>query len=145
MRLIKQTAQLEIAKQRRRGMTFIEVISALIVVTLMCSMVIGTGSVFMKQTREMASYSKLQLYTITKLEKITTDLNNGLVIDGLDYNDNGDTSGVVADVFVTDVSDNGMSFGKPLYLVELKIKVVDTDTSVTNYSLVREGCSAHAL
>lgn len=144
MRLIEHTAALSITKQRRRGMTFIEVISSLIVVTLMCTMVIGTGSVFLKLTREMAGYSKLQLYTITKLENITDDLNNGFVIDGIDYNDNGGTSGVIAEVYVTDVSDDEKSFGKPLYLVELKMTAVDADVSVTNCSLVREGCSAHA-
>lgn len=136
MRLTKQ-----MRLKRRRGMSFIEVLTSLVVTVLMVSMLLSTISILRKTNEKSKVYSHLNMYVVNKLDEIHVDCDAGVVIDAENYNDDGTTSGVWADVIITDVADG---FGKPLYLVEIKAQKLDRTENITAQAFVREGCVAYA-
>lgn len=139
MRLTKRMVRIRLG--RHRGMTFVEVIASLLIVAMLSSATIAAGGLFLKSTQQITSYAKVKIYAVNMLERIQTDLEDGEVIDALDYNDTGLNSGVRADVFITDLGD---VFGKSLYSVELRLRARGQDDTVLSQAVLREGSTAHA-
>lgn len=133
MRLIKNGQRVII---RRRGMSFIEVISCVIVVALLCSIIIGSASVLRNYMKDTVDYTTMKLYAVDKIESIQADLERGVEIDVQNYNDNGEESGVHADVYIRDI---GEVFDKPLYHVEIRMTHTTSLLVASTEAILRQG------
>ena len=127
--------------KRRRGMTFIEVISSMIITSMLIGAIVGAGALLLDATRQSVNMRRLQVFVVNQIERIQGDLEEGLLIEALDYSDPGINSGIWSDIVITDVGD---VFGKSLYLVELSLRVRDTKDMLISHVVLREGCTAYA-
>ena len=64
-------------------MSFIEVVSSLVIVALVSSGILAVGNMVTKTGRDTASYAKLRIYATDKIEKIEDDLDPDMT--GVDY------------------------------------------------------------
>ena len=79
--------------KRRRGLSFVEIVSSLVVIALMGGAVIATVAVLTQNSRETAMYTKMKVEMVNLIETIQSDLERGYdggadPIDSIDYNDN---------------------------------------------------------
>jgi hypothetical protein len=147
-------------------MSFIEIISALVIVGLLCGIVVSSVGVLSKYTKMIVAYSSLKVYAVNKIEEIRTDLDDyeaGLdgtqPIDSIDYNDDGrgnsgttERTGIEAKFTITSIGhtdgagfyDSLLVYGKELYLVEYSIKDISTKEYIRGQTLLRGGCTANA-
>ena len=127
-------------RRRRKGMSFIEVIASLLIISMMCGTVIAMGSVLKSNARETSGYMRLRTYATTTINTIQTDLESNLEIDSLSYSDYTGTNGVLSDITVDQV---GEPFGKPLYRVSLDLRDMKSGVHSKTTALLRAGCTAH--
>jgi hypothetical protein len=129
--------------KRRRGLSFVEIVSSLVVIALMGGAVIATVAVLTQNSRETAMYTKMKVEMVNLIETIQSDLERGYDggADPIDYNDNtGERTGFVTNVSVVDISD---VFGKSLYRVEITMTPTDNSTQIKTTTFLREGCTAY--
>lgn len=135
--------------KRRRGLSFVEIVSSLVVIALMGGAVIATVAVLTQNSRETAMYTKMKVEMVNLIETIQSDLERGYdggadpidPIDSIDYNDNtGERTGFVTNVSVVDIGD---VFGKSLYRVEIMMTPTDNSTQIKTTTFLREGCTAY--
>lgn len=132
--------------KRRRGLSFVEIVSSLVVIALMGGAVIATVAVLTQNSRETAMYTKMKVEMVNLIETIQSDLERGYdggadPIDSIDYNDTtGERTGFVTNVSVVDIGD---VFGKSLYRVEITMTPTDNSTQIKTTTFLREGCTAY--
>ena len=73
--------------KRRRGMTFIEVISSMIITSMLIGAIVGAGALLLDATRQSVNMRRLQVFVVNQIERIQGDLEEGLLIDAMDYSD----------------------------------------------------------
>lgn len=138
---------------RRRGLSFIEVITSIVIIGIVSTALLATVSIITRTVSLTTDYMALKIYAANKFETIQTDLEIGedggkSPIDAINYNDdgqsptiNGEPSGIIANVVVTEIQD---VFGESLYFVELDMRDIDSGVAAKTSSLLRKGCTAHA-
>lgn len=131
-------------RKHRRGVSFIEVVACLAIVALMCTMVLSMTSVIAASNKETENYNKLRNYAVNMFEKLHMDLENGELIDSNNYDDDGSTSGIKANVYVFNLGRDDSAFGKAFYYVEIKLVMRKTQEMITSKGFLREGCVAYA-
>lgn len=131
-------------RKHRRGVSFIEVVACLAIVALMCTMVLSMTSVIAASNKETENYNKLRNYAVNMFEKLHMDLENGELIDSNNYDDDGSTSGIKANVYVFNLGRDDSAFGKSFYYVEIKLVMRKTQEMITSKGFLREGCVAYA-
>lgn len=137
MRLSKRRVYLK----RRRGMSFIEVICSLVIIGMLSTAVMASVSILSKATASTVHYTALRMDAVHRIDTIQGDLEDGLEIDSLSYNDYDERSPITADVQVVVI---GEAFGESLYLVEQRLTHRDGGESITTQAFLRKGCTAHA-
>ena len=128
----------KVSRKRRRGMSFVEVVASLFVITMICSIVLGMSIIIKHSMASTVGYIDLKMYATDTIEKIRSDLENGIEIDTVDYNDYSSSSTVTADVQIDYIED---VYGKPLYKVELQLVDKKSRERTTIKTLLRPGCS----
>lgn len=142
VRLFSQTK----VNKGRRGLSFIETVSSLVVIGLLGGAILATVSVLTQNTRETTMYTNMKVEIVNLIETIQSDLETGYEggvdpIDSIDYNDNtGERIGFVTSVVVEDVGD---VFGKPLYRVDITMKPKDNSAQIKTTTFLREGCTSY--
>lgn len=142
MRLFSQTK----VNKGRRGLSFIETVSSLVVIGLLGGAILATVAVLTQNTRETTMYTNMKVEIVNLIETIQSDLETGYEggvdpIDSIDYNDNtGERIGFVTSVVVEDVGD---VFGKPLYRVDITMKTKDNSAQIKTTTFLREGCTSY--
>lgn len=131
-------------KRTHRGISFVEVVSCLLIVALMCTMMLSMTSAIAASNKETANYNLLRNYAVSVFEKLHTDLENGELIDSINYDDDGHDSNIKATVYVYDLGKNNSAFGKSFYYVELKLVMQKSHEMLTSKCFLREGCVAYA-
>ena len=128
--------------KRRRGLSFVEIVSSLVVIALMGGAVIATVAVLTQNSRETAMYTKMKVEMVNLIETMERGYDGGAdPIDSIDYNDNtGERTGFVTNVSVVDIGD---VFGKSLYRVEITMTPTDNSTQIKTTTFLREGCTAY--
>ena len=130
----------------RRGLSFIETVSSLVVIGLLGGTILATVAVLTQNTRETTMYTNMKVEIVNLIETIQSDLETGYEggvdpIDSIDYNDNtGERIGFVTSVVVEDVGD---VFGKPLYRVDITMKPKDNSAQIKTTTFLREGCTSY--
>lgn len=127
--------------KRCRGMSFIEVISCMVIVAFLCSTVAYVGSLSTSIAKEIEGYSTLRIYATDVLEHIQDDLEEGVQIDAYSYSEHSESSSVYSEVSITDV---GESYGKSVYLVNMHLTIRGTNISAKVNAILREGCTLYA-
>lgn len=142
VRLFSQTK----VNKGRRGLSFIETVSSLVVIGLLGGAILATVAVLTQNTRETTMYTNMKVEIVNLIETIQSDLETGYEggvdpIDSIDYNDNtGERIGFVTSVVVEDVGD---VFGKPLYRVDITMKTKDNSAQIKTTTFLREGCTSY--
>lgn len=142
VRLFSQTK----VNKGRRGLSFIETVSSLVVIALLGGAILATVAVLTQNTRETTMYTNMKVEIVNLIETIQSDLETGYEggvdsIDSIDYNDNtGERIGFVTSVVVEDVGD---VFGKPLYRVDITMKPKDNSAQIKTTTFLREGCTSY--
>lgn len=142
VRLFSQTK----VNKGRRGLSFIETVSSLVVIGLLGGAILATVAVLTQNTRETTMYTNMKVEIVNLIETIQSDLETGYEggvdpIDSIDYNDNtGERIGFVTSVVVEDVGD---VFGKPLYRVDITMKPKDNSAQIKITTFLREGCTSY--
>lgn len=142
VRLFSQTK----VNKGRRGLSFIETVSSLVVIGLLGGAILATVAVLTQNTRETTMYTNMKVEIVNLIETIQSDLETGYEggvdpIDSIDYNDNtGERIGFVTSVVVEDVGD---VFGKPLYRVDITMKPKDNSAQIKTTTFLREGCTSY--
>lgn len=142
VRLFSQTK----VNKGRRGLSFIETVSSLVVIGLLGGAILATVTVLTQNTRETTMYTNMKVEIVNLIETIQSDLETGYEggvdpIDSIDYNDNtGERIGFVTSVVVEDVGD---VFGKPLYRVDITMKPKDNSAQIKTTTFLREGCTSY--
>ena len=142
VRLFSQTK----VNKGRRGLSFIETVSSLVVIGLLGGAILATVSVLTQNTRETTMYTNMKVEIVNLIETIQSDLETGYEggvdpIDSIDYNDNtGERIGFVTSVVVEDVGD---VFGKPLYRVDITMKPKDNSAQIKTTTFLRGGCTSY--
>ena len=138
MRLFKQPQR---RGKSRKGVSFIELVSSIVVITMICASVIYAGDIVVKSSKDITYYTRLRAYATNKIEEIENDLESGTDITSKDYSENGITSGVHATVEVSDV---GFAFGDSVYVVKMRLILRGTDIVIQPKAILRGGCSLYA-
>lgn len=125
---------------RRKGMSFIEIISSLVIIAMISGAVISSGSLVVQSSKEIAQYSRLRVYATNKIEQIENDLESGEDITSIDYNESGITNGIYADV---DIDDIGDAFGDNIYMVSMRLAIRGTNITTRPKAILRAGCSIY--
>lgn len=140
MRLAKTTAL-----KRRRGMSFIEVVTSLVIISMLGVAVIGMAAILKKNTADTSAYTQMKVEAVDILDAIQADIEAGFEVDSLSYIDKIDqetysllNSGVV----VTSV---GEAFGKPLYYVTIELTRKTGHQHIKTEAFMRPGCTAHVM
>ena len=128
--------------KRRRGMTFVEVVSALFMIGVASVGILSVAYMARSTARNTEQYTKLRIYATDTIEKLQTNMDAGIDIEGEDYDDNGTTTGVHAEVEVTRLGEE--IYGKKTYFVSLRLISRGANCSVTTNAILREGCTAYA-
>lgn len=142
VRLFSQTK----VNKGRRGLSFIETVSSLVVIGLLGGAILATVAVLTQNTRETTMYTNMKVEIVNLIETIQSDLETGYEggvdpIDSIDYNDNtGERIGFVTSVVVEDVGD---VFEKPLYRVDITMKPKDNSAQIKTTTFLREGCTSY--
>lgn len=142
VRLFSQTK----VNKGRRGLSFIETVSSLVVIGLLGGAILATVAVLTQNTRETTMYTNMKVEIVNLIETIQSDLETGYEggvdpIDSIDYNDNtGERIGFVTSVVVEDVGD---VFGKPLYRVDITMKPKDNSAQIKTTTFLREECTSY--
>lgn len=119
-------------------MSFVEVVSSLFVITMICSIVLGMSVIIKHSMASTVGYMDLKIYATDTIERIRSDLENGVEIDTVDYNDYAASSAVTSDVQIDYVED---VYGKPLYKIELQLIDKKSRERTTIETLLRPECS----
>lgn len=133
------------ALKRRRGLSFIEVISSMLIIALLTGMVLGIVSVMSQSTKEALEYTELKIYEMKRLEEIRNDLEMSMEylanpIDTVDYSEIDAETGIVANIEIESV---GTPFNKELYLVKMTVHKSNSQRVIKSQTLLRGGCTAH--
>ena len=126
----------------RRGVSFIEVISSIIIVAIISGAIIKAGMLMINTAKDATGYTKLRIFATNTIERIQDDLENGEAINTPDYySENSPSSDINAKVIVSSVGD---VFGRETYLVEMEMRIKGTTISANPKAVIREGCSLYA-
>lgn len=128
-------------RNRRRGLSFIEVITSLVMIAMMITIVVAMVGVMRGNMQTTMAYTDMKMYGVNTLETLQMDLEQGVQIDAENYNDDGADSGIRADVYVTDI---GMVHGKPMYRVDIEMYHREAGVLAKTEAVLREGCIAYA-
>lgn len=133
---------------KRRGLSFVEVLSSLIIVSMLTVIVLASFSIITSNTKDSLAYSRLKFCGTNLIETMQRDVElsakgEGSPIDTIDYSDYSGEDGVIIEVSPPKIV--GCVSGKDLYFVEIKLTDVATHNIVRSSFLLREGCVAHAL
>ena len=126
---------------RRRGMTLIEAVFSLLFVTLVSVTIVASMQIAANQLESTRNYTTLRTYAVNKIETLHMALEEGHEIDEENYNDNGEESGVHANVDVTEL--NKAFDDESLYLVKIKLSIIRGKEGITTVALLRKGCMAY--
>lgn len=136
---------MHISRSRRRGMSLVEVVVSVLVLTLLVGITIGIMSILTNLTRQTKDYTDLRIYQISRLAKIRDDLELSLEykqnpITMIDYSERDENMKISATV---DVIDTGATFGEELYLINMTLVKTDSGTTLNSQTLLRGGCVPH--
>ena len=131
--------------RRRRGLSFVETVISIVILTMIIGMTLGIMSVLTRMTQKTKDFSELRVYEITKLAKIRDDLEMSMnfkasPIDMVDYSEVDTTAKIKADIEIYSV---GEVFGEDLYIVKMNVMKTDSGSTVTSHTLLRGGCVAN--
>lgn len=138
-------------KRYRRGISLLEVVVSLAIITLLSSLVVASVSVSLRHTQTTKAYTAMKVYAVDLLGRIEADMEahaadpaGAQEIIYIDYNDDGETAnaygdvaGIKANVLITDLG--GDVIGKQAYLVSYELKDLLSNVSVSGNAFLREG------
>lgn len=131
--------------KRRRGMSFIEVVTSLVIISMLGVAVIGMAAILKNNTADTMAYTQMKVAAVDILDTIQTDIEAGFEVDSLSYMDEIDTETYAllnSRVVVTNV---GEAFGKPLYFVTIELTNKAGHQHIKTEAFMRPGCTAHVL
>lgn len=129
------------ARRNKRGITLLEAMIAVFMLLLITAIFLGFTHAIRTGLRNTKTYSELRLYALNAINRIQTELELGTEIDAENYNDTGEESGVMANIYITNT---GVVHGKYMYRVDLHLIHIETGTIVKTTTILREGCIAYA-
>ena len=125
----------------RRGMTLPEAIVSIVLLVFVTAIFVGFVNIVRGNMSSTVANIELKIYATKKINEIQIDLEQGLEIDSASYNDSGEESGVLANIYITEV---GQVHDKYLYRVALNLSHIETGETVRTETILRRGCVAHA-